>query len=54
MWIKEGKQAVKMTRLLAIGFRSNQVRLGAEPAGLQSGEFGGGGWRCLDESRTGR
>jgi Transposase DDE domain group 1 len=26
-WIKEGKQAVKMTRLSCHRFRSNQVRL---------------------------
>ena len=26
-WIKEGKQAVKMTRLSCHGFRSNEVRL---------------------------
>jgi len=26
-WIKEGKQAVKMTRLSCPGFRSNEVRL---------------------------
>ena len=35
-WIKEGKQAVKMTRLSCHRFRSNQVPSGAEPAGLQS------------------
>ena len=38
-WIKEGKQAVKMTRLSCHRFRSNQVRLGLSPAGLQPGEF---------------
>jgi hypothetical protein len=27
-WIKEGKQAVKMTRLSCHRFRSNEVRLG--------------------------
>jgi len=37
-WIKEGKQAVKMTRLSCHRFRSNQVPSGAEPAGLQPGE----------------
>jgi hypothetical protein len=38
-WFKEGKQAVKMTRLSCHRFRSNQVRLATEPAGLQPGEF---------------
>jgi hypothetical protein len=38
-WIKEGKQAVKMTRLSCHRFRSNQVRLALSPAGLQPGEF---------------
>jgi hypothetical protein len=32
-WIKEGKQAVKMTRLSCHRFRSNQVRLGFAPVG---------------------
>jgi hypothetical protein len=32
-WIKEGKQAVKMTRLSCHRFRSNQVRLGFTPVG---------------------
>jgi Transposase DDE domain group 1 len=38
-WFKEGKQAVKMTRLSCHRFRSNEVRLGAEPVGLQPGQF---------------
>jgi hypothetical protein len=38
-WIKEGKQAVKMTRLSCHRFRSNQVPAGTEPAGLQPGQF---------------
>jgi hypothetical protein len=38
-WIKEGKQAVKMTRLSCHRFRSNQVRLALEPAGVQLGQL---------------
>ena len=37
-WIKEGKQAVKMTRLSCHRFRSNEVRLVAERDGLQLGQ----------------
>ncbi|HEV2382700.1 MAG TPA: transposase [Terriglobia bacterium] len=37
-WIKEGKQAVKMTRLSCHRFRSNEVRLSLERDRLQSGE----------------
>jgi len=37
-WIKEGKQAVKTTRLSCHRFRSNKVRPGAEPARLQPRE----------------
>jgi Transposase DDE domain group 1 len=37
-WIKEGKQAVKMTRLSCHRFRSNQVRLALSLLALQSGE----------------
>jgi len=39
-WIKEGKQAVKMTRLSCHRFRSNEVRLAvmAERDRLQFGE----------------
>jgi len=37
-WIKEGKQAVKMTRLSCHRFRSNEVRLLAERHRLQPGE----------------
>ena len=37
-WIKEGKQAVKMTRLLS-SFPLEPSAAGAEPAGLQPGQF---------------
>jgi len=36
-WIKEGKQAVKITRLSCHWFRSNEVRLWLSLIGLQSG-----------------
>jgi hypothetical protein len=52
-WIKEGKQAVKMTRLSCHRFRSNQVRLGLSVLAYNLG-ICGGGWRCPRESRTGR
>jgi hypothetical protein len=38
-WIKEGKQAVKMTRRSCHRFRSNQARLALSQLGLQPGEF---------------
>jgi len=52
-WIKEGKQAVKMTRLSCHRFRSTQVRLALS---LRPTVWAicGGGWRCPDGSRTGR
>ena len=37
-WIKEGKQAVKMTRPSCHRFRSKQVRLALSPVGLQLGK----------------
>ena len=48
-WIKEGKHAVKMTRLSCHRFRSNEVRLW-----LSTSETCGGDWRCPAESTTGR
>ena len=51
-WIKEGKQAVKMTRLSCHRFRSNQVRLALSLLAYNLGNL----WRrltCPDESRTG-
>jgi hypothetical protein len=42
-WIKEGKQAVKMTRLSCHRFRSNEVRLLAEPLAYNLGNL----WRQL-------
>ena len=38
-WIKEGKQAVKMTRSLLPSVSLEPSRAGAEPADLQPGEF---------------
>jgi hypothetical protein len=38
-WIKEGKQAVKMTRLSCHRFPLHPSAAGAAPAGLQLGEF---------------
>ena len=45
-WIKEGKQAVKMTRLSCHRFRSNRVRLALS---LLAAAWGicGGGWSRL-------
>ena len=42
-WIKEGKQAVKMTRLSCHRFRSNQVRLGLSVLAYNLGNL----WRRL-------
>jgi hypothetical protein len=42
-WIKEGKQAVKMTRLSCHRFRSNQVRLGLSVLAYNLGNL----WRWL-------
>jgi hypothetical protein len=38
-WIKEGKQAVKMTRLSCHRFRSNEVRLWLSVMGLHLGNL---------------
>ena len=43
IWIKEGKQAVKMTRLSCHRFRSNQVRLGLSVLAYNLGNL----WRRL-------
>ena len=51
-WIKEGKQAVKMTRLSCHRFRSNQMRLALSLLATTWAIFGDG-WRCklvADES----
>jgi hypothetical protein len=42
-WIKEGKQAVKMTRLFCHRFRSNQVRLALSLLAYNLGNL----WRRL-------
>jgi hypothetical protein len=42
-WIKEGKQAVKMTRLSCHRFRSNQVRLALSLLAYNLGNL----WRLL-------
>ena len=42
-WIKEGKQAVKMTRLSCHRFRSNEVRLGLTIIAYNLGNL----WRRL-------
>jgi hypothetical protein len=42
-WIKEGKQAVKMTRLSCHRFRSNEVRLGLSVLAFNLGNL----WRRL-------
>jgi hypothetical protein len=52
-WIKEGKQAVAMTRLSCHRFRSNEVRLWLSVIAYNLGTCGGG-WRCRQGSPTGR
>jgi hypothetical protein len=52
-WIKEGKQAVKMTRLSCHRFRSNEVRLWLSVIAYNLGNLWGG-WCCRRESRSGR
>ena len=47
-WIKEGKQAVKMTRLSCHRFRSNEVRLWLSVIAYNLGNLGGG-WRCRED-----
>ncbi len=51
--IKEGKQALRMTRLSCHRFRSNQVRLALSLLAY-NWRICGGGWRYQSESRTGR
>ena len=52
-WIKEGKQAVKMTRLSCHRFRPNEVRLWLSVIAYNLATCGGG-WCCRRESTTGR
>jgi hypothetical protein len=55
-WIKEGKQAVKMTWLSCHKFRSNEVRLWVSVIAYNLGNPArrDGGWCCRRESATGR
>jgi hypothetical protein len=48
-WIKEGKQAVKMTRLSCHRFRSNEVRLWSSVIAYNLGNL----WRRVLPSRIG-
>ena len=52
-WIKEGKQAVKMTRLSCHRFRSNEVPLALSLLAYNLA-ICGDGWCCRSESKTGR
>jgi len=52
-WIKEGKQAVKTTRLSCHRFRSNEVRLWLSVMRTTWGTCGGG-WCCRSGLTTGR
>ena len=52
-WIKEGKQALKWTRLSCQNFAANQVRLQLFALAYNLGNSCGG-WRCRNELRTGR
>jgi hypothetical protein len=49
-WIKEGKQAVKMTRLSCHRFRSNEVRLALSLLAYNLGDL----WRRLALPRQSR
>jgi len=51
---KEGKQAVKMTRLSCHRFRSNQVRLWLSLIAYNLGNLWRADWCCRRESTTGR
>ena len=55
-WIKEGKQAVKMTRLSCHRFRSNEVRLWLSVIAYNLGNPArrDGGWCCQTGLATGR
>ena len=55
-WIKEGKQAVRMTRLSCHRFRSNDVRLWLSVIGYNLGNPAGrdGGWYFRRGSTSGR
>jgi hypothetical protein len=53
-WIKEGKQAVKMTRISCHRFRSNQARLALSLLAYNLGNLWRGGWHCRRGSRIGR
>ncbi len=52
-WIKEGKQAVKMTRLSCHRFRSNQVRLALSLLAYNRRNLCVGGWVCREGLRIG-
>ena len=52
-WIKQCKQAVKMTRLSCHLFRSDEVHLWLSVIACNL-EAGGGGWRCRTGSGTRR
>ena len=52
-WIKEGKQAVKMTRLSCHRFRANEVRLWLSLIAYNLATCGAG-WCCRHGSATGR
>jgi len=51
-WIKEGKLAMKVTRLSGRRFRSNEVRLWLTLMAYNLGTCGG--WYCRRGSRSGR
>jgi hypothetical protein len=51
--MREGKEAVKMTRMSCHRFRSNEVQLWLGVIAYKLGTCGGG-WRCQKESTTGR
>ena len=52
-WIKEGRQAVKMTRPSCHRFRANELRLWLSVIAYNLG-ISGAGWRCRRRSPRGR
>ena len=53
-WIKEGKNAVKWTKLSCSRFKDNQTWVAVVRAGLQPGHTSSGVWPCHQRSATGR
>jgi hypothetical protein len=52
-WIREGKQAVRLTRLSCHRFAANEVRLWLSVIAYNLWVTSGGDWRCRDRSEPG-